>query len=121
MSTLYDAVHAALAQGPRTTQEIITACRRPGLPYRPETIQLFLRLSRDIEQRDGVWSRRGGSKQQRTLAALQQAFAGSGTYMPVERLAEFLNKGEPVTQEDIATVCEESGLYRVQGRFILRT
>jgi hypothetical protein len=26
-----------------------------------------------------------------------------------------------VTQEDITIVCEESGQYSVQGRFILRT
>ena len=120
MSKLYDAVHGVLARGPRSTEEIIAECRRPGLPYRPETIQLFLRLSREIEQRDGVWSRRGGSKQQRLLVALQKAFASGGTYVPIDRLAEFLDAGDPVTQEDIATACNASGLYCLQGRFILR-
>jgi hypothetical protein len=41
--------------------------------------------------------------------------------MPIDRLTEFLGEDNPMTQEDITTVCEESGQYRVQGRFIMRT
>jgi hypothetical protein len=121
MSKLYDMVHAALAKGPRTTDEIIAECRRPGLPCRPETIQLFLQLSREIEQRDGAWTLRESSKRQRALGALQKAFDGGKTYMPIDRLAEFLDEDNPMTQDDITAACEESGQYRVQGRFILRT
>lgn len=120
MSKLYDVVHGALARGPRTTEEIIAECWRPGLPYRPETIQLFLRLSREIEQRDGTWSLQGGSKQQRLLVALQKAFASGGTYVPIDRLGQFVDEQDAVTQEDIAAACTASGLYRLQGRFILR-
>jgi hypothetical protein len=121
VSQLYDVVHGILARGPRTTEEIIAECRRPGLPYRPETIQLFLRLSREIEQRNGTWSLRGGSKQQRLLVALQKVFASGATYVPLDRLAQFVDEQDAVTQEDIAVACDTSGLYRLQGRFILRT
>jgi hypothetical protein len=114
-------VHNILTRGPRTTEEIIAECRRPGLPYRPETIQLFLRLSREIEQCNGTWSLRGGSKQQRLLAALQKVFASGATYVPLDRLAQFMDEQEAVTQEDIAVASDTSGLYRLQGRFILRT
>jgi len=113
-------VHDILARGPRTTEEIIAECRRPGLPYRPETIQLFLRLSREIAQRNGTWSLRGSSKQQRLLVALQKVFASSATYVPIDRLAQFVDEQDAVTQEDIAAACNTSGLYRLQGRFILR-
>jgi hypothetical protein len=109
-----------LARGPRTTEEIIAECRRPGLPYRPETIQLFLRLSREIEQRNDTWSLRGGSKQQRLLVALQKVFASGATYVPLDRLAQFVEAQDAVTQEDIVAACDTSGLYRLQGRFILR-
>jgi hypothetical protein len=114
-------VHDILVRGPTTTEEIIAGCRRPGLPYRPETIQLFLRLSREIEQRNGTWSLRGSSKQQRLLVALQKVFASSATYVPIDRLAQFVDEQDAVTQEDIAAACDTSGLYRLQGRFILRT
>jgi hypothetical protein len=90
------------------------------LPYRPETIQLFLRLSREVEQRDGSWSLRGGPKQQRLLVALQKAFASGGTYVSIDRLAQFVDEQDGVTQEDLAAICDASGLYRLQGRFILR-
>jgi len=113
-------VHNILARGPRTTEEIIAECRRPGLLYQPETIQLFLRLSREIEQRNGTWSLRGGSKQQRLLVALQKVFASGATYMPIDRLAQFVDAQDAVTQEDIVAACDTSGLYRLQGRFILR-
>ena len=120
MSQLYDMVHDILVRGPRTTEEIIAECRQPGLPYRPETIQLFLRLSREIEQRNDTWSLRGGSKQQRLLVALQKVFASGATYVPRDRLAQFVDEQDAVTQEDIAAACDTSGLYRLQGRFILR-
>ena len=120
VSQLYDVVHSMLARGPRTTEEIIAESRRPGLPYRPETIQLFLRLAREIAQRDGTWSLRSSSKQQRLLVALQKAFASGGTYVPIDRLAQFVGEQEAVTQEDIAAACDASGLYRLHGRFILR-
>jgi hypothetical protein len=121
VTKFYDVVHGALGKGPRTTDEIIAECRRPGVSCRAETIQLFLRLSREIEYCDGLWYRRSSSKQQRIQGALQKAFASGGTYIPLDRLTEFLDEQEPVTQEDIAIVCEESGQYSVQGRFILRT
>jgi hypothetical protein len=121
VTKFYDVVHGALGKGPRTTDEIIAECRRPGVSCRAEMIQLFLRLSREIEYRDGLWYRRSSSKQQLIQEALQKAFASGGTYLPLDRLAEFLDDLEPVTQEDITIVCEESGQYSVQGRFILRT
>src|SRR5215510_10949119 len=110
-----------IRQGVFMTEEILAECRRPGLPYRPETIQLFLRLSREIEQRNGTWSLRSGSKQQRLLVALQKVFTSGATYMPLDRLAQFVDEQDAVTQEDIAAACDTSGLYRMQGRFILRT
>lgn len=121
MSKLCEVVHAILAKGPRTTEELIAECRRPGLPYRAETIRLFLQLSWEVEQRDGLWSHRGSTKQARIFGALQEAFASGATYLPTEKLGEFLDKDEDVTPTDIAAVCEESGQYRMQGRFILRT
>lgn len=121
MTKLYDMIHGALGKGPMTADEIIAECRRPGVSCRAETIQVFLRLSREIEYRDGLWYRRSSSKQQRIQGALQKAFAGGGTYIPLDRLAEFLDDQEPLTQEDITIVCEESGQYSMQGRFILRT
>ena len=32
MSKLYETVHAVLSHGPRSTEEIVTECRRAGLP-----------------------------------------------------------------------------------------
>jgi hypothetical protein len=121
MSKLYEVVHSTLAKGPRATEELIAECRRLGLPYRTETVRLFLQLSREIEQRDGFWSHRGKTKQVRIVDALQEAFASGATYLPTEKLSEFLDKDENVTPADIAAVCEENGQYRMQGRFILRT
>ena len=121
MSKLYDAVHAVLAKGPRSTEDVVAECRRPGLPYRPETIELFLQLAQEIDQRHGWWVRRGGSSQQRIVDALQQAFAGGQTYLPIERIGKFLDGIESATRDDIVAACEESGLFRVQDNFILRT
>jgi hypothetical protein len=120
MSRLYQAVQAALAKGPRTTEEVVAECRRSGLAVRPETVELFLRLSRDLRGDKGTWSRRGDDKADRILAALQQAFAGGSTYVPLERVARILGAGVPVTADDIDAVCQESGQYRRQGNYILR-
>jgi len=120
MSKLYETVYAVLTRGPRSTEEIITECRRAGQTCRPETIGLFLQLSRETVERDGTWSRKGGSKHDRILTGLQKAFAAGQTYLPMDRLSRFLDEGEPITGNDIATACKESGQFRVQGKLILR-
>jgi len=121
MSLLYEVIHTSLAKGPKTADEIVAEGRRAGLPYRDETIRLFLRLSQEIHEQEGAWSCRIASKQGRILTALEKAFAAGGAYLPLDRLAQHLDEGEPVTQEDIAAACDESGRYRIQGRFILRS
>jgi hypothetical protein len=120
MSQLYDAVHGALAKGATTTEEIVAECGRSGLQCRPETVRLFLQLSRELVERDGVWSRRQGTKQQKILRAMDRAFETGQAYVNVAGLANYLNGGELVTADDIGEVCEESGTYRLQGRLILR-
>ncbi|SRR5579872_3324411 len=120
MSQLFKAVHAALAKGPRTTEDVVAECRRSALGVHPQTVELFLRLSRDFCQHEGVWSQRGEGKSDRILGALQQAFATGGAYVPVERLARFLGNGDPVTVEDIDAACRDSGQFRRQGQFVLR-
>jgi hypothetical protein len=120
MSRLYETVHAVLARGPRCTEEIITECRRAGQSCRPETITLFLHLSHETVDRDGTWSRKAGSKNDRILTALQKAFASGQAYVPMDRLSRFLDEGEPITGDDIASACKECGQYRVQGTLILR-
>lgn len=120
MSKLYDAVHAVLSRGLRSTEEIVTECRRAGQTCRPETIELFLHLSRETVERQGAWCRKGGSKRERIAAGLQKAFAGGQTYLPLDRLSRFLDDGEPITGDDIANACRESGHYRLQGKLILR-
>jgi hypothetical protein len=120
MSKLYDAVHTAIGRGARTTDEIVGECSRMGLPYRPETVELFLRLSHEAVERDGAWSRTGRSKQDRVVAGLQKAFASGQTYMPMDRLSRFLDEGEPVTVDDIVTACATTGAFRVKGNLILR-
>ena len=82
---------------------------------------LFLRLSHEIEEEKGQWTNKGRSKQQRILAALARAFEKGSAYVPVARLGEYLGSNEPLTLEEIAAVCEKSGDYRLQGKFILRT
>jgi hypothetical protein len=119
MSKLYDAIHTAILRGARTTDEIVSECRRSGLGCRPETIELFLKLSRETSITNGVWAQIKASKEDRILAALADAFAGGQTYLPVNRLAKLL-PGEAVTIEEIATACRASGLYRLQGSLILR-
>lgn len=120
MSKLYEAVHAVLARGPRSTEEIVAECRRAGYACRPETVELFLRLSRETAEREGIWSRKLGSKTERILAGLQQAFAGGQTYLPMDRLNRFLDDEEPVTGDEIAAACQESGRFKVQGNLVLR-
>jgi len=121
MSKLYDTVHAVLSRGPRSTEEIVTDCRRAGLTVRAETIGLFLHLSHETMEREGTWGRKRGSKYERILTGLQKAFASGQTYLPVDRLSRFLDDGEPITGDDIAAACKESGQYRLQGKMILRT
>jgi len=120
MSGLYDAVHGAIAKGATTTEEIVAECGRSGLRCRQETVRLFLQLSRELVERDGVWSQRQGTKQQRILKAMDRAFETGQTYVTVDRLAKYLNGGEAVTSDDIAETCDQIGTYRLQGRVILR-
>lgn len=120
MSKLYDAVHAALVGGARTTEEIVNECRRAGHACRPETIELFLHLSQEIVEREGVWGRKRGSKHDRIMTGLQKAFAGGQAYVPMDRLSEFLDDGEPISGDDISAACEAGEPYRVQGKLILR-
>jgi hypothetical protein len=120
MSKLYDAVHAVLARGSRSTEEIVSECRRAGHTCRPETIELFLHLLHETVEREGSWGRKGGSKHDRIMTGLQKAFAAGQTYLPMDRLSRFLDEGEPITGDDIAAACKDSGEYRVQGKLILR-
>jgi hypothetical protein len=121
MTKLYETVHAILARGPRSREEIITECRRAGQTCGPETIGLFLQLSHETVERDGAWNRKGGSKYDRILTGLQKAFAAGQTYLPMDRLSRFLDEGEAITGDDIAAACKDSGQYRLQGKLILRT
>jgi hypothetical protein len=120
MSKLYDAVHAVLARGSRSTEEIVTECRRAGQTCQGETIELFLRLSHEIVAHEGAWGRKGRSKHERIMTVLQKAFSAGQTYLPVDRLSRFLDEGELITGDDIAAACKESGQYRLQGKLILR-
>src|SRR4051794_16982375 len=101
MSRLHDTISAILARGPRATEEVIADCRRAGCDCRPETIHLFLLLSHEAVEREGLWSRNGGSKHDRILLGLQKAFAAGQTYLPIDRLSRFLDEGEPITGDDI--------------------
>jgi len=121
MSKLYETVQAVLARGPRSTDELLTECRRAGQTCRPETISLFLHLSHETVERDGTWRRKGGSKHDRVLTGLQKAFASGQTYLPMDRLSRFLDEGEPITVEDIDAACRASGQFRRQAGFIHRS
>lgn len=121
MNNLYETIHAVLARGPRSAEEIITECRRVGQICRPETIGLFLQLSHDTVERDETWSRQGGSKHDRILTGLQKAFAAGQTYLPMDRVSRFLDECEPITGDEIDAACKESGQFRRQGKLILRT
>ncbi len=122
MSKLYDTVHDVLAKGPRSTEEIVAECRRPGLNCRPETIELFLELSKEIELRDGRWVSRSRSSNQQIIGALQQAFSGGQTYLPIDRVGKYLDAevSESLTKYDIEAACEEGGQFRIRGNFIVR-
>jgi hypothetical protein len=120
MSKLYDAVNAATSCGAGTTNEIVAECRQLGLPYRPETIELFLKLSSEASWQNRASSRGKGSKQERILVALAAAFARGQAYLPVNRLAIHLG-GEAVTMQEITEACRSSGLYRIRGSMILRS
>jgi hypothetical protein len=122
MSKLYDTVHDVLAKGPRSTEEIVAECRRPGLNCRPETIELFLELSKDIDRRDGQWASRSRSSHDQIIGALQQAFSGGQTYLPIDRIGRYLDASvsESLTKDDIAAACEATGTFRLRGGFIMR-
>ena len=120
MSTLFETIQSALSTGPRSTEEVVTACRRTGAPWRAETVELFLRLASDLTERDGLWQRICHDKPGRILAALQTAFAGGQTYLPIAGLSRYLDSGDAITVEEIAAVCEQTGQFRLQGRLILR-
>ena len=121
MSGLNQAVRDALARGERSLEEVVVECRRRGLNCRPETVEAFLRLAKGVEEQNSLWRLRDRSPRQRVLAALDRLFAGAGTYAPVERLAQHLGRDEPVTLEDIAAACAESGRYRLVGKLIVRS
>ena len=121
MSKLYETVSGVLARGSRSTEEVVTECARAGLQCRPETVSLFLQLSREIAQRDGLWCRTGGSKQERILIGLRKAFGTGQAYLPIDRLSQFFDEEEAISADDIAIACEESGEYRLQGKTILRS
>ncbi|TWT64407.1 hypothetical protein [Rubinisphaera italica] len=120
MSKLYDAVHGVLAKGPRTTEQIVAECRRPGLPFRPETIELFLELSKEIEQRDGNWQLPGQHRADAISEAIDKAFADGKTYVPIDQIGKHLDEDQAVTDDDIGEVCEERGKYQIKGKFIVR-
>ena len=62
MSKFYESVMSALSRGPRSTEEIVTECKRAGLSCRPETIALFLELqARDVDRQETVpWHKQKG-------------------------------------------------------------
>lgn len=120
MSKLFDAVHGVLAKGPRTTEQVVAECRRPGLPFRPETIELFLVLSKEIEQRDGQWLLPSQHRADAIAESINKAFADGKTYVPVNQIGKYLDDDQAVTDDDIKEVCEERGQYQVRGKFIIR-
>jgi len=120
MSKLYDAVHAALAKGPRSTDEVVAECRRPGLPFRAETIELFLELSSEIVSDGGVWSLKGRGRSDAIATSIDKAFADGKTYVPIDQLGKYLDDDQTVTKEDIEKLCEDRGTYQIRGNFIIR-
>jgi hypothetical protein len=120
MSELYTSVHAALARGAKTTEEIVAECRRPGLNCRPETIVLFLELSKEIEQRDGKWLLKSKSRSTEIEESIERAFASGKTYIPIDQLGQYLNEDQNVSKDDIDRTCEETGKYQIHGKFIVR-
>jgi hypothetical protein len=120
MSRVNAVVKVVLAGGERSLEEILAECRQRGLTCRAETVEVFLRLAREVEERDQRWRLRGRSAGQRIVAALDKVFASAGAYVSVERLAQHLDQDTHVTLEDIAAACEESGRYRLVGKLIVR-
>ncbi len=120
MSELYTSVHAALARGAKTTDEIVAECRRPGLNCRPETIELFLELSKEIEQRDGKWQLKSKSRSAEIEESIDRAFASGKTYVPIDQLGQYLYEDQNVSKDDIDRTCEETGKYQIRGKFIVR-
>ena len=114
-------VKDVLASGERGLKEVVAECRQRGLACRAETLEVFLRLSREVEEGSQGWRLRGRSARQRVVTALDKLFAGPGTYAPVERLAQHLDQDTPITLEDIAAACAESGRYRLVGKMIVRS
>ena len=64
-----------------------------------------------------------GFAHQQIIDALTQAFSAGQTYLPIERIGKFLDDAasESLTKEDIIAACEESGQFRLKGKFIVRT
>lgn len=120
MSELYTAVHGALARGAKTTEEVIADCRRPGISLRPETIELFLELSKEIEQRDGKWQLKSKSRSAEIEESIERAFASGKTYIPIDQLGQYLYEDQNVSKDDIDRTCEETGKYQIRGKFIVR-
>jgi hypothetical protein len=120
MSRLNAVVEDVLAGGERSLEEVVAECRQRGLTCRAETVEVFLRLAREVEERNQRWGLRGRSARQRLVAALDKVFAGAGAYVSVERLAQHLDQDTPVALEDIAAACAEGGRYRLVGKLIVR-
>lgn len=122
MSMLYDTVRQVLWRGQRSTEEVVAECRRAGLTCRPETVELFLELSKQIKRCERQWASNSASSHDQILGALQQAFAGGQAYVPIDRLGKYLDASvsEALTEDDIAAACKESGQFRLRGKFIIR-
>jgi hypothetical protein len=120
MSQLYETIRAILARGPRAADEIVAECRRAGLTCRGDTIAVYLRLSHECVERNGIWRLGGKPGVERIASAVQRAFASGQTYVAMDRLSEFFDDAQPVTADDIGAACEELGGFRVQGRIIVR-
>ena len=120
MKNLYDTIHSIFSKGPRSTEDVISECRRAGLPFRSETVELFLHLSREVQLRDERWELRQGSTADEIARSLEKVFAGGQAYVPIDQLNKHLKGDQSITVDDIDKVCEERGQYQVKGRFIVR-
>jgi len=120
MRKLYETVHAIFARGSRSTEDVITECRRSGLSLKAETVELFLHLSRELQLRDGLWELRAGSTADEIARSLEKVFSTGQAYVPVDQLSKHLGDNPSVTSDDIDKVCESTGQYEVKGKFIVR-
>ena len=120
MKTLYDTVHAIFSKGPKSTEEIIAECRRAGLSLRAETVELFLHLSNEMVLQEGVWRLKCGSTADEIARSLERVFSSGQTYVAIDQLSKHLDGEMTITRDDIEEVCEDSGLYQVRGKFIVR-